>query len=412
MPALVALIFGLATDARAASLDAGVARAEAGAVDAIASQGKSKKSKGKKSKKSKSKSKKGNKGNKGTGNKGSDEAASGAAEDGAIASEGAQADGPSVPEPDPAPPSLEVQLPVKVKGKLPKSSQGRLIGRLEAAVAGVSVEGGPYRVRMTVGLAKKDNYTLTLTVKGANGKTVAEVSEPCKGCSVSQAGDKVAALVPLAVTRITERANAPGEVTVASVPPGATVSVDGEERGPAPQVLELSPGEHTVVVTKDGFVEQRQTVVVEPEGTQQLELSLEAAPVPPGKKGKKDKKSKKDKKDKGKKDKVVDTGPKAGKPWTIAGGVMMGLGLGSILTGVALILVDEDPIPSQCEGDQVDFRGVCRVRYNTLGSGIIAVTVGALGVGGGIALMVKGRQVTVRARASKTQATLGVRVRF
>ena len=387
-------------------------------MDATAPQNKG--SKGKKGKGKGSKGKGKGKNKKGKGKKGSDEAASDATGADAAASEAAQTEGPS--ESDPGPPSLEVKLPVKVKGKVSKSSQGRLIGRLEAAVAGVSVEGGPYRVRMTVGLAKKDNYTLTLTVTGANGKTVAEVSEPCKGCSVSQAGDTVAALVPQAVTRIAERANAPGEVSVASVPPGATVSVDGEERGPAPQVLELSPGEHTVVVTKDGFVEQRQTVVVEPESTQQLELSLEAAsvgPEPAGKKGNKSKKNEKsedeqkaDKGKKGKKGKVVDTGPKAGKPWTIAGGVMMGLGLGSILTGVALILVDEDPIPSECQGDQVDFRGVCRVRYNTLGSGIIAVTVGALGVGGGIALMVKGRQVTVRARASKTQATLGVGVRF
>lgn len=262
-----------------------------------------------------------------------------------------------------------------------------------------------------MGLSNKNNYALTLTALEAGGQTVAEVSEPCKKCSVSQAGDKVAGLVQQAVVAIEQRATAPGQVTVASTPPGAIVRVDGEERGPSPQVLELSPGEHAVVVTKDGFIEQRQVVTVEPRSEQQLELSLEArAPAtgPEPKRRKKKSKKAKAKQD----DAVVDAGPKAGKPWTIAGGVVMGLGIGSVLTGVALILVDEDPIPSQCKGDQVDFRGVCRVRYNTLGSGIIAVTVGALGIGGGIALMVKGRQVTVKARAGKTQASLGVGVRF
>ncbi|MCA9711040.1 MAG: PEGA domain-containing protein, partial [Myxococcales bacterium] len=294
---------------------------------------------------------------------GSDAAAKGAGEaSGADAGSKGEAKPPEASKAEPkAEPAgtLQLDLPLKIKGKVSKSTQGRLIGRLEAALAGAKVEGGPFHVRLAVGLSKSD-YTLTLILSGADGKELAQVSEPCKGCSVSEAGDKVAALVPQAVAKLDELARAPGEVTVASTTPGAVIIVDGKERGPAPQVLELSPGEHTVKVAKNGFAEQSQTITVEPQGKQQLQLDLVPDPVaplepspaaetgapPPTEEGDGGK-------GKHKRGKEAPTGPKAGKPWTIAGGVLLGLGLASVATGVALILVDEEPIPSKCKGDQL-----------------------------------------------------------
>lgn len=43
------------------------------------------------------------------------------------------------------------------------------------------------------------------------------------------------------------------EVSITSVPDGATVSADGVEAGATPATLELMPGNHTLTVTKDGF---------------------------------------------------------------------------------------------------------------------------------------------------------------
>jgi len=305
---------------------------------------------------------------------------------------------------------LEIELPVKVRGKVPTSTKGRLTGRLEAAVAGTSVEGGPFRVRMTVALAKKKNYTITLTVVDPADATVVELSEACKGCSQGEAGTTVAELVTRVAQAVAELPPPAGTLSVTSVPAGAQVSVDGEPRGTSPQSLELPPGEHEVVVTHAGYEDRRETVVVEPGEPQALELSLTetaAAAVGPS-----EPEPSKRKRERGSTSSPADTGPKAGKPWTIAGGVMLGLGLAGVLTGVAFILVDEQAIPSKCKGDQVDFRGVCRVRYDTLLGGALGVAGGALAIGGGIALMVKGRKVTMKARAGKGQASLGVTLRF
>ena len=104
--------------------------------------------------------------------------------------------------------------------------------------------------------------------------------------------------------------------------------------------------------------------------------------------------------------------PAGAKPYTISGAVMLGLGLAGVATGVAMILIDEDPMPFKCPDERVDFRGTCRYRYDTLLGGIIGVAAGGLGVGGGIALLIKGHQVKVRGKASATQASLGVALRF
>ncbi len=66
----------------------------------------------------------------------------------------------------------------------------------------------------------------------------------------------------------------PGSVSVTSEPPGATVLVDGEPRGTTPGVVDgLSPGEHLLELSLEGYLNQQRVVTVE--HGQQTELSVE-----------------------------------------------------------------------------------------------------------------------------------------
>jgi hypothetical protein len=411
--------------ARAAARDAPAEPTKAAKPDEKKKSSKKKSGKKKSGKKKSSKKKSGKKksGKKKSGKKKSSKKKSGKTESEKAESEKAEAEkaetnSGAVPEPPAGDaPAIEAIVPITVKGKLSASSRDDLTARLQTALATARVDNGPYRVRMKVALSKKKkrNYTLTLTVLLANDKAVVEVSGTCKGCKLAAVGDKVDVLVVKVVTQLASRVPGPGELTVASVPLGATVSVDGKDYGLTPQQLKLEPGEHTVQVTKPGFEDQRQTLEIEADSEQRVELELVkvvVAPAEPPKESRRDKKkTDKDKADKDKADKV-DHGPKAGKPWMIAGGVVMGLGVAGVLTGVALILIDEDPMPLKCSDDEIDFRGVCSFRYNTLVGGIVGAAAGGLGIGAGIALMVKGHRVTVRARGGGKQAALGVGWRF
>jgi hypothetical protein len=68
----------------------------------------------------------------------------------------------------------------------------------------------------------------------------------------------------------------PGNVIeVRTAPPGARVEVDGEYKGESPLKLKSVAGkQHLIVATRDGFLETRSTVTVQPTETTRLDLSL------------------------------------------------------------------------------------------------------------------------------------------
>lgn len=280
-------------------------------------------------------------------------------------------------------------LPLQVSGKLSKDSRRALTQRLQSAAAGVTMAGGPHRLRLSVTLSGKRTYALTLTVLGPGDATAVELSETCDDCSLDQVGERVQGLVQQAAAKVAPEPAAPeaGSLAVRSTPLGARVRVDGTEHGLTPQVIELPAGEHTVVLDKPGFAEHQQTVTVEAGAELPLDVTLTAqGSAPEGK-------------------------TKAGRGLKIGGLVLLGLGVAGVGAGVAMILIDEQNVAG-CSGADVDFRGQCRERYDTLLGGILGTAAGGLGIAGGLAMMIQGHRVAVRARAGKQQASLGVTVRF
>ena len=66
-------------------------------------------------------------------------------------------------------------------------------------------------------------------------------------------------------------------VIVKSTPAGGDVTLDGRFVGSTPSTLQLKPGDHTIVVEKDGFVVWKRTLTVRPGGIVNVDARLEAA---------------------------------------------------------------------------------------------------------------------------------------
>jgi hypothetical protein len=75
----------------------------------------------------------------------------------------------------------------------------------------------------------------------------------------------------------------PGAVTVTSEPTGATVVVDGENRGVTPiELPELTPGAHRFEISLDGYEPEERVVTVEGGESQELAVPLEQGQPRPG----------------------------------------------------------------------------------------------------------------------------------
>lgn len=68
---------------------------------------------------------------------------------------------------------------------------------------------------------------------------------------------------------------APSSVVVKSTPTGADINVDGKWMGNTPSTLQLSPGEHTVTIEKEGLISWGRTMTVNAGGSVAINATLE-----------------------------------------------------------------------------------------------------------------------------------------
>ncbi|HMG75418.1 MAG TPA: PEGA domain-containing protein [Pyrinomonadaceae bacterium] len=67
-------------------------------------------------------------------------------------------------------------------------------------------------------------------------------------------------------------------IIVKSTPDGAEISVDDKFLGTTPSTVQLTPGEHKIVIMKAGFKPWERTMTINPNGSVNLDVSLEKAP--------------------------------------------------------------------------------------------------------------------------------------
>ncbi|MDQ1347455.1 MAG: hypothetical protein QG573_826 [Acidobacteriota bacterium] len=130
-------------------------------------------------------------------------------------------------------------------------------------VVGGTVRGedGSYEIRLFMGDA-------------FGGAVVARVQQRCEICGLQAAADKIDLTASALVARLEAAARAPARVAVQTEPPGAMISVDGDEVGPSPREVELTPGPHQITAKAAGYAVATRSVTAVAGVQEKIELRL------------------------------------------------------------------------------------------------------------------------------------------
>jgi hypothetical protein len=234
------------------------------------------------------------------------------------------------------------------------------------------------------------DYELTLNLHGRDGRILATRSASCPICSIpdveaaaARAAAELAADVP-AKMAASSTASAETPLAITSCPSGARVYIDGALVGKTPFSETVAPGEHKLEIKAHGHIDQARTITIDPEAPPE---AVAFALIP----------------------------KRTGASLAPLGWAAIGLGVASVITGAALLAINDRPFKAYCEGENIDAAGRCRFQYDTLGGGIAGVVVGAALVGGGAALVARDRKRRgpgPRTAAQRTSRPSGPELRF
>lgn len=295
-------------------------------------------------------------------------------------------------------------LPLVVEGELAESDRAslteQLVGGLQrgefAVVTPAEVEasgegkcskancmtkiaektGATHVVRAVVTVVDRDYDVRVELYDGSDGTTVISSSDGCEICGVSDVGGLIETQAATLRTKLDALASGPAAIVVNSDPEGADVTLDGEPFGVTPLDKRIIPGDHTIRVSKDGYisVQEQRTFVEGARETLTYEL-----------------------------DKVPNRLPK--RPW---GWASLGVGIAGIGAGVALTFMHDKPfkLGSNCTGEDIDSNDECRFLYNTKWEGLAAGLVGGALLTLGVAVLITTAKTNKVKTATKAEARL------
>lgn len=225
----------------------------------------------------------------------------------------------------------------------------------ECVKAIASATGATHVVRARVEFDDRD-YTVSVDLyDGGSGAVVASSSDNCEICGIAEAGNLMASAAATLRTKLDALAQGPATLSVSSAPVGAEVRIDGELVGTTPFEAPVIAGKHVLRVSMEGFITiEREVTFVE--GVRET-LAFEL-------------------------DKVPSRLP--ARPW---GWASLGLGLASLGTSVAFLVLDARDVPfkvgGKCSGSNVDADGDCAelwdpdvITYSTAIAGATLTTLG------------------------------------
>ncbi len=303
--------------------------------------------------------------------------------------------------------SLRV-VPAQVQGELPAHVRQEVDARLRDSVAddaalldgtvasactddacwsALATEAKASRLVQATIVVDDRDYAVRADVRDASGTVIASVDQRCEICGHEELVDTIELLGNALRRKLASEIVALPTLVVTSTPVGAWVSIDGENAGTTPLELTLAEGSHDIRVSKDGHVAQLRRVALVAGVRERVEVSL--APLP---------------------DRAP--APKQQTAMRAAGGTLLGLGLASIGAGIGLVVLDQNPQESRCDGQNVDIEGNCKYRYATLEGGIAAISVGAAALAAGIALVVVAHKRGRASRVAWMPTTNGIGLRF
>ena len=230
-------------------------------------------------------------------------------------------------------------------------------------------------------------------VDGRTGAQVGSVADTCDLCGITELGDLVGD-VAAKLRRELESTLVPAPVlVVSSTPPGATVHLDGEIVGTTPLELPSIAGTHELEIRREGHVTERMRLDLVDGTRREIRARLRRVPAP---------------------------AEPTDAPRDAKGRILLGTGIGAMVAGAgaigggaAMLVMHEQPIESDCGGDNVDALGRCKYLHDTRGGGIALTAIGASLLVAGVALTVLGvRRRPKAASASARLHGLGVVGRF
>jgi hypothetical protein len=256
----------------------------------------------------------------------------------------------------------------------------------EACVQAAAGSAGLRAVVWLVVSAESRDYVLrTRLIDAVTGEVVRADEMTCEICTyedaLEQLDQEIANLQgPVEQLLRTAPGGPSATIRVVSDPSDAVVRVDGTVVGATPWTGELPPGRHQIEVGKEGFAPTRRSVDLAADDDQALELSLRRSTAVGWKK--------------------------------IVGWGGVGLGVPLLATGIALLVLDENPHQPSCHGDSVDANGTCEFRYDTLAGGVVTLLGGLAAGGVGVTFLVLDHKEQRQVTATLAPGGVGLAGRF
>ncbi|MFN3182135.1 MAG: PEGA domain-containing protein [Nannocystaceae bacterium] len=224
------------------------------------------------------------------------------------------------------------------------------------------------------------DYGIAVRLYDAAGTLKVDESATCEICSypdavgalVSEAEEVKEPLLGYVENPYADREQAEFEtddisrLAIRTQPSGAAVKIDGERVGKTPLEIEVPPGLRDLEITLRNHNDVVETVRAPRGGSELLAYTL------------------------------VENNDKQTRALRITGWTFSMVGVALLGAGVPLLALEEQPVKSRCSGDDIDFNGRCRYRYDTL-------LPGALLTGFGIASLLTGITTGVIAAARKSR---------
>jgi hypothetical protein len=218
-------------------------------------------------------------------------------------------------------------------------------------------------------------------VDGRSGEVLATVTRACDICGSEELATTFEDVGDALRRKLASSLQEPPALVITSVPPGATVQLDGAPVGTTPLTVEVTAGEHEIEVGMPDHITQRRRLAFVDGVRQEWKVVLVDVP---------------------REDRPT------GRPLRIAGWSAIGVGLAGLGVGIGVAVLDENPMRSRCSGENVDIEGNCKYRYNTLAGGIASAVVGAAILGTGIALVIVDRKKSRDRRVALLPTLRGV----
>lgn len=195
------------------------------------------------------------------------------------------------------------------------------------------------------------DYTVQVfAITAESGEVVAQVDGVCEICGIGELGDVVGSLAARLRPSL-DNATQPTMLAVETDPAGAEVWVDGKRIGETPLQTRIAPGDHELDVVKRGRRTKHLDVSLRPGVNESYSFRLARSTRVP-----------------------------RWLPW-----VGLGTGAASLVGGISLLVIDEDPIRNDCNPDA---DGRCQYLYDTVAGGAVLTVLGAALVGTSVGLLI------------------------